>query len=203
MKQQRLKFVLPALLIFSILGASAIAGLAALPESQFTGLRISTYQGVKLVYCVYDTELAADALKIDAPGEGRYIYAYQIFNEYNSSGIEFLSLQGIEEGAIKSTSDVGSVESDGGIAPTDRFLNAEATVATYEFGNGAIEVGENSWFLTIRSDGKPKAGTFTFQPPTDGDVLIPGPGDSNPIPEPLTLSLMLLGAGAVLKKSKK
>lgn len=201
MEQCKVKIGLPALLILGILGATTFAGLATLPESAAGYSGTSWYQGVKLEYRVYDTQLQADALKIDAPGTGRYVYAYQAFN-LNGAAIAFLSLQGISEEAIKSTLDVGSVESDGGVAPTARSLNSEKTIVTYEFGNGSLTLGKNSWFLTIRSDGKPKAGTFTFTPPIDNDIVLPGAVDT--VPEPMTLSMLLLGAaGAMVKRSKR
>lgn len=204
MLQRMLNLILPTLLIFSILGAAAGAVLV-LPDSAAGYSGTSWYQGVKLDFRVYDTQIAADAGKVEAPGQGRYVYAYQAFN-LNGAAIAFLSLHGISENAIESTLDVGSVESDGGIAPTARSLNTEKTIATYEFGNGSLTLGKNSWFLTIRSDGKPKAGTFTFAPPTDNDILLPGDGsDVIPdVPEPATMSLLLAGAvGAIMKRRKR
>lgn len=201
MTKRRLKIGLPALLIFSIVSVSAVAGLVTLPESAANYSGTGWYQGVALQYRVYDTNLQADQNKIDAPGVGRYIYAYQAFNVANNSPIAYLSLHGIEENAIKETSDVASVEADGGVEPINRHFNNDKTVVTYEFTNGSLTVNKNSWFLTIRSDGKPKTGTFTLAPPSDSDILVPGSGDPV-VPEPMTFSLLLLGAGAVLKKRK-
>lgn len=202
MEQRKLKIGLPALLILGILGASTFAGLASLPESAANYSGTAWYQGVALEYRVYDTNLQADQNKIDAPGVGRYIYAYQAFNVANSSPIAYLSLHGIDEDAIEKTSDVGSVEADGGVEPINRHFNDDWTVVTYEFASGSLVVNKNSWFLTIRSDGKPKTGTFTLQPPSDSDILMPGASDT--VPEPMTLSMLLLGAaGAMVKRSKR
>jgi hypothetical protein len=195
--------VLPILLAAGILSFPAFAGLSRLPEPT-DGINFGTsfYQGARLDFAVYDTTLPADALQFgNASGQGRYVYAYQLFNVYSSSAIAFLSLQGIEEGAIAAASDVGSVEDDDGIAPTGRSLNATKTVATYEFANGDLVIDKNSWFLTIRSDGKPKVGTFTYSPPADDDILLPGANGE--IPEPATMSLLLLGAVSMLKRRKR
>lgn len=195
--------VLPILLAACILSIPAFAGLTRLPEPA-DGKTFGTgfYQGTRLDYAVYDTTLPADALKFDnAPGQGRYVYAYQLFNSSNSSAIGFLSLHGIEEGAIAAASDVGSIEDDNGVAPTDRFLNAKKTVATYAFGNTGLSIGKNTWFLTIRSDGKPKIGSFTFAPPSDSDIVVPDADTT--VPEPATMSLLLLGAVSMLRKRKQ
>lgn len=197
------KKILPILLAAGILSFPALAGLARLPEPASGYSGTSYYQGARLDYAVYDTTLTADALALDAPGEGRYIYAYQVFNvSYSSSAIGFLSLYGIEEGAITSIENVGSVEDDGGIEPTDNTLNSTKTIATYEFANGDLVVGENSWFLTIRSDGKPKAGTFTLSAPTDDDAVVPD-DDSSEVPEPATLGMLLLGAVSMLRRCRR
>ncbi len=202
--QRMIVKALPIFLAACVLGIPAFAGLRLPdPASGYSGT--SFYQGTRLDYAVYDMTISADSLKFNnAPGQGRYVYAYQLFNVSNSSAIGFLSLHGIEEGAIESSSDIGSVKDDPGISPTDEYpSNLKKTVVTYEFGNTSISVNKFSWILTIRSDGKPKAGTFTFDRPSSNEIPVSEASVTPEVPEPATMSLLLLGAVSMLRKRKR
>ncbi len=135
-----------------------------------------------------------------APGAGRYIYAYQIFNDTGSTdAIEFFTIMGIDDpptphhltdlatmGAQDPWEDFPLITA--GVAPTDTGFNLSETRATWEFAGGILVASEYSWFLIFSSANDWVEGRYEMT--TAGGLPISG----NPEPS----SIVLLGLGGVM-----
>jgi len=147
----------------------------------------------------------------DAPGDGRYIYAYQIFNDAGSA-IEFFTILGIDDPPIQhelNISESGMNVQDHmqdpwedypliteGVAPTDWYTNLgdPPTQATWEFAGGILVAGEYSWFLIFSSANDWVEGKYLME--TAGGFPITGN------PEPCTLALLGLGSAILFAKRR-
>lgn len=201
------------------LAAIADAGLTKLPESSHyqgtsyynVALDSSKILSGRIEFAVYDTQTNPNEFVgsdgFNAPGQGRYIYAYQIIN-YSSNGadmtnaaVSFFTILGISPGAIPSLANVGTTADtpNPGVDATKKSLTIDQTQVVYEFANGVLAAGKNSWFLLMRSNSDWKKGSYKFQAPNDDDIV--APGDDNPsVPEPATLSMLLIGSLALYKR---
>jgi hypothetical protein len=144
----------------------------------------------RIDFAVYDTELYPDeyvgAGGYPVPGDGRYVYAYQIFNDYEASDVAVaaFAILGIAEetiGAIGSEADPES-----GVEPTEEYLDAGEGV--WQFRDALVYAGDHSYFLVLTSDNDWVEGTYRIEGP-ESDVL-PAP---DTIPEPSVI--VLLGGG--------
>jgi hypothetical protein len=175
----------------------------------------------RVEFAVYDTvtnpnEFVGEG-SYTAPGQGRYIYAYQIFNDASNiygmtnTSVPYFAIKTIGANAISSGSNIGTVDDPSvGINASSYGLNASRTTATFQFANGILAAGENSWFLILRSDQDWKTGTYSMESPEDSELPIPedaaaNPADdqNNPVPEPTALLVMGLGAMALARRQKK
>ena len=196
------RIMLAGLFIVPVLFAqSAWAAIGFLPDS-------SHYQGrsysnsdpedrVRVDFAVYDTlggnEFAGAGFA--APGDGRFTYVYQVFNDLESSDSIYLfrifeiDLSALEGADISSEDDLA-----GGIITDYQRFNLSSTNGIWEFEQGLLIEGEHSWFLTLSSDNDYIAGNFSINDPDD-EVPIPS------IPEPATM--ILLGIGSLILMAKK
>ena len=141
-------------------------------------------------------------------GDADYVYAYQIFSEQSSTAaLTYFALTGINPGTISDVEndiseaeflDDGQQTQSGGKAPSDSYFNSSVTKAIWEFEDGAIAQGEQSWFLFLYSDYDWIAGDMEVRPSANDDIPVPDDGE---IPEPATL--ILLGGGALLCLKRK
>jgi hypothetical protein len=210
------------LFLSSLLGATLFAQDAGaalvrmLPESShyqgFTfydeewdaGLGSTTMLRGRIDFAVYDT-LGENGNEFtdagyEAPGDGQYIYAYQIFNEYSpysEETVAYFALLGID---MTSVYDIDSQEDPfEGIEPVDQYFSDEndddVGEAIWDFGlfdENLILVGEHSWFLVLSSDKDWVRGEYGT------DYILKGPEPSDfPVPEPAMLTLLSIG-GAIL-----
>ena len=190
--------------IFMLLAAFAAQSAYAtleylLPESShYSG---STYYDIeiddgylrgRIDFAVYDTQTYENEFIGDDgyenPGDGRYIYVYQIFNNYSASDKEvaFFALLDIMGDPISETgapiSGTGSVDDgSGGVQPSD---STEEGVWVFE--NGVIFSDGHSYFLVLSSDTDWVAGNYEIKH-ADDDFPVPN------VPEPA--SIVILGAG--------
>jgi len=159
----------------------------------------------RIDFAVYDTwENPDEFIGADgytAPGDGRYIYAYQIFNDYqfnSEESVAYFAALGIDMAYVY---DIGSQQDpEEGIEPTEEYFSDEDSddvgEAVWDFGLFAeelIQAGEHSWFLAFSSD----------RDWVRGDYEIKGPEPSDfPVPEPAMLTLFSIGGAMLLRRGK-
>jgi hypothetical protein len=213
--------VLSAMIVSLFVGLISVVAqgsLSRLPDSShysgtsYYGINLGggKIQAGRIEFAVYDTVTSPDEFGgsggYTAPGEGRYIYAYQIFNNASNdfgqtnASIPYFVIKELGADAISSGNNIGRVEdSTGGVDATSYGLNVDRTTATFEFANGTLSAGKNSWFLILRSDQDWKKGTYSMQPPQDTEVPIP---DSS-VPEPMTMVLLLGGMAILFRRNRQ
>lgn len=212
MEKGKTTLVLTILLVIAPLAADASASIVEfLPESShyqgrsYYGLYASS--GIlsgRIDFAVYDTTAANQGGwgDRDNPGLGRYIYAYQILADEDSTvPVEFFGILGIGEGAIADDDDIGSQDDLSGeaIEPTQAYFNPSLSKAFYEFEGGLLIADEHSWFLVISSNQDWVPGTYTFDKTASDEVPIP----EETIPEPVTIVLFGFGGTLFLVKYRK
>jgi hypothetical protein len=143
-----------------------------------------------------------------APGDGQYIYAYQIFNDAGSAdAIEFFTILGLDDPPTPHhLAGVATMDSQNpwenypliteGAAPTGTRVNLDdpPTRATWEFAGGILVADEYSWFLIFSSANDWVQGKYQMD--TAGGFPITGN------PEPCTLALLGLGSTILFAKRK-
>jgi len=191
----------------------ALPVLAALPTSSFMDGSAfygddPDYEGFlkgRVDYAVYDTDslsLADEQDFADALGlSGRYIYAYQIWNDYAGfSEADVGSFKVMREDgsglAASILNDTGAHDDgEGGIAPD--IIESQG-LWTWSGAMGYLPAGEHSYFLIFSSNAAPVSGTFEV---TAGGV--PVSGDEPNLPEPATVALVGLGSMIVFVRRRK
>lgn len=155
-------------------------------------------------FAVYDTLGGNEFINAgyDAPGAGRYIYAYQVFNSnFSESSLAEFAIQSPDSMGV----DVDSISAQdggtGGIEPTDAYFNPELTEGVWKFeddvSGGIIMAGDHSWILVLSSDMDWVKGDYQVKvAPSNDDVPVPE------IPEPATIALLGIGSAVLLKNRK-
>jgi len=206
-KEMIKKFRLFSILVAATLFAqNASATLAPLLESSYHDGFVFYYEGSLFgridfaVYDTQDTEYGDEYLDvgITKPGDGRYIYAYQIFNDYYSSleSVAYFALLDINGNSISIDSITSQEDPEKGIEPGSMYFNGDEYKVAWEFDGGAgyVIAGEHSWFLIFSSDKDWEAGSYEIKGPDDIPI---------PIPEPATLALLgISGMLTILRRRK-
>jgi len=157
----------------------------------------------RIDFAVYDTETYPDefvgADGFDMPGTGRYVYAYQVFNDVYTSdqSIAYFSVLNLDGSSIVGASGTGAQDDGhGGIAPIDSDTEG---VWRWELSNGGyIDRLEHSWFLALSSDMNWVPGTYEIMAPGESDI--PAPGTA---PEPATVMLIGLGSLVLIHRPRR
>ncbi len=189
----------------------SFAVLIELPSSSYQGGKwegsiTHTQDGFNTLieFNVYDTQGGNEWVDAgyEAPGDGRYIYAYQIYNAASDTkdvgyfeifGKAGNTLTGGEISGLDSEQDPTSSGQQQGIKPYQAGFNDTEKKVSWEFLDaggdfGVVGQARHSYFLTFSSDQAPIAGAYEIKPPaTDFPI---------PTPEPTTIAL--LGAGSLL-----
>jgi len=139
---------------------------------------------------------------LDIPGEGQYIYAYQIFNDYEPGSDEAVwsfAVFGIDGAPLDVVEDSISSSEDPqlGIEPSNEYFSTNSLEVIWEFkeiGEAILLAGDHSWFLMFSSDKTPVVGDFRIEGSEEGEF----PAST---PEPGTL--MLLGIGGALMFTRR
>jgi hypothetical protein len=137
-------------------------------------------------------------------GDADYVYGYQVFSEQSSTAaLTYFALTGVNPSTIADVqNDIGEAESlnDGaiqseGIEPSSSDFNASVTEAIWQFDDGTLVQGDQSWYLFLYSDYDWIAGGIKVQPDND-DIPVPE------VPEPATLALLGFGTLLSLRRRK-
>lgn len=211
------KFGLLSLLLVAILFAQNASATLYLPPSSYAGgawqgfryyyedLGDDDYLWGRIEFAVYDTDTYPNEFVGDggfeAPGEGQYIYAYQIFNDDPASdeAVGYFSVFAIDGAPLDVDEDsIGSQEDPGGgVEPTKEGFTSSNLEAFWEFDNGVIYKGDHSWLLVFSSNAAPVAGDYKIRAAGKGQLGV------SPVPEPGTLTLLGLGATAAFIRRRK
>ncbi len=211
MRSNKCLFIVMAMLVVAL---NLYAALDVLPTSShyqgrsyFNGLTqdqqvLSGY----IDFAVYDTQAGNELSDagFSAPGQGQYVYAYQIFSDADESttSIDYFAILGIGQNAVpdQATSEYINAEDDlnGGLDPEFNYFTSQGgeyvDKAVWEFDNGLFVSGEHSAFLLISSDHDWTVGGYTLEN-TGNDAGLPTPN-----PEPASLAIMALGSYFLCKK---
>lgn len=192
MKTAKLIGMILAAMMVSVASAGVTTYLPT--SSHYMGMIVDTNYDVRIEFAVYDTETNPDEYAGDIPGDGRFVYAYQVFNlsPDTAFSVDVFSILGIGQGALVSDEAIGSTDDgNGGIAATNEVLNSSKTQAAWTF-DGSLLTGNQSFFLLLSSDYDYVTGSYNIN---TSDFVTPG------VPEPA--SILLLAAGGVLFVRKR
>lgn len=207
--------LLSLLLVATLFMQNASAGpVELLPESSHYQGRTyySTYTDEGLIqgridFAVYDTSGENEFVDagFTAPGDGQYIYAYQIFcDDISTDAVDYFSIVGIGENALGEpvNDNIGSVDdlTGEGIQPDDPYITSSTTHGTmgvWEFTNGLLISGKYSYFLVLRSEHNWTSGKYTFDETLANESPVPG------APEPGMLTLLGIGGAMMFTKRRK
>ena len=190
-------FIVPVLYV-----QSAWAGF--LPDSTYYQGSVEGGPGddVRVDFAVYITRDDGSSEFTDdgfaAPGDGDFTYVYQVFNDVDDDdfSINLFQVFEIDLATIAGADDEISSQDDqeGGIATdgSDHF-DLSFTHGIWEFEQGALIKGEQSWLLTISSDFGPTAGDFSIN---ESPFVVPE------IPEPTTMILFGVGSFFLMARRK-
>jgi len=208
------KFELLSLLfVVTLFVQDTSSALLVLPHSTYgdlygwQGSRIYKDNGFNVLidFTVYDTETYLNEfIGTDGfvnPGQGRYIYAYQIFNHPSADeDIEYFGIFGIETTIDEATIDGLSSQDDGeeGVPTSDEYFDDDLARVVWEFDWGVLIPSEHSYFLVLSSNYEPVAGDYEIRSfEEEGDVPIPE------IPEPGMLTLLGIGGAMIFTKRRR
>ena len=177
--------------------------LTNLPESNYgtdgwQGYKIHSEDNIsaRIEYAVYDTQ--ATGFDFVTVGTGRYIYAYQIFTN-DATGYTAVASFDIPGVNTTNLSGIG----------TEDDLTGDAILATndglallWSFDKDTLVGGTHSFFLVFSSNAGPIAGTYVIAPQKTDDFPTPDEKE-NPVPEPMTIMFVALGAAGLLRKYRR
>jgi len=166
----------------------------------------------RIDFAVYDTEGKNEFVVeggYEAPGTGRYVYAYQIFNaprdvpSLYSNPVAYFAVFGITGDLTVDTVDgIGAQEGpDDGVEHSDAYFDGDESRVVWEFTPRFISLegeAENSWFLVFSSDQPPVPGNYDIRAPEEeaSNILVPAP-------EPATIALLGLGSALIFSRRRK
>ncbi len=214
MRAIRKTWFLSLLAVVTLFVQDSSSALLVLPHSTYgdlhgwQGSRIYEDNGFNVLidFTVYDTEIYRNEfIGTDGfvnPGQGRYIYAYQIFNHLSADkNIEYFGIFGIETTLDEATIDGLGSQDDGeeGAPTSDEYFDDNPARVVWEFDEGVLIPSEHSYFLVLSSNYEPVVGDYEIRSfKEEGDLSIPE------IPEPATIALFgISGAPVFIRRRKR
>jgi len=193
-------------------------------EVEVTAGNFSYMQG-RINFAVYDTtagnEWEMAGPDFSNPGNGKYVYAYQIYNdydEYSEVPIQAFSVLGLDGDAISvDTGSIGTHEDARGGQDASGTSSTDTSV-TWNFNGPSdyiIGTDEHSFYLIFSSNSDWVAGDYSLDaydplfvvPGGEGDGIVTGDEgvvEGVSVPEPVTVALLGLGGlVAVIKRKRK
>jgi len=176
----------------------------------------TSYMQGRIDFAVYDTTAGNEWATItgyDNPGNGRYVYAYQIFNDYEGYSevpIQAFSVLGLDGAEISVIAGSVGTEEDplGGQDASDTALSD--TTVTWNFAyldldnDYTIGTDGHSFFLIFSSDASWTKGDYSLEA---YNPEFPAPGGTatggTSVPEPITVALLGLGGLVAVAKRKR
>ena len=161
-----------------------------------------SYLRGRIYFAVYDTVACAGEfidVGTESQFEGRYIYAYQIFNyPASEEAVQYFAVFNLEEKPMDVYEDsIDSVEDapDGGVAATWKHFAESNVKAVWGFGAEILVADEHSWFLVFSSD----------RSPVPGDYEISAERGEFPaaIPEPSMVALLGIGGAMLFARRRR
>ncbi len=159
----------------------------------------------RIDFAVYDTvDYAGEFINVDIENQfdGRYIYAYQIFNYYSAGdeAVQYFAVFNLEEKPMDAHEDsIDSVEDtpDGGVTATWKHFAESKVRAIWEFGAEILVAGEHSWFLVFGSDHAPVSGDYEIS-----NVRGHLPAGFE-VPEPSMIALLGIGGTMLFARRRR
>jgi hypothetical protein len=213
-------FCLLSLLVVVMFAGDAFAVFTFTPELPSSTYQNSAWYGEStysdntfhaiVQYAVYDTQDGLNEWGYEAPGDGRYIYAYQVFNaNSDTQDIGYLklfgaaghTLTGNEVSGIGSRADTTNTQfPEQGIKPFSGAFDDTEKKISWRFLNagsefGVIGLSQHSYFLIYSSNSAPVMGSYEIKPPSGAEMP--------QAPEPATIVLFGTGGLILLRKLRK
>ena len=184
----------------------------------------TSYMQGRIDFAVYDTlggnewECGDDGVQgtdddFANPGNGRYVYAYQIINDYegySEVAIQSFSIFGLNGAEISVFADSVGTEMDAQKGQEASGTDLSDTTVTWNFLHGTtdytIGIDEHSVFLIFSSDYSWTEGDYSLEAYDTEFPVAPGAdgtADSNPTPEPVTIALLGFGSLIAFVRNKR
>jgi hypothetical protein len=155
----------------------------------------------RIDFAVYDTLGGNEFVEagFTAPGDGQYIYAYQIFNDYPASdeAVAHFAVFEVDKNPMDVYEDsIGSQQDDpdSGIEPTSAYFTESNLEAVWLFADQILMRDEHSWLLVFSSDSAPVPGNYEISAES---------GEFPAVPEPVTLTLLGFGGALAFIRRRK
>lgn len=192
---RKMKSIFLSLFVLMVfIGSAGATMMTLLPaSSHYEG---STYYDIftdggylrgRIDFAVYDTQTYPNEFigsgGYQMPGTGRYIYTYQIFNDYPASdkAVAYFAILGAGISSANGTS--AQHDPADGVEPTD-----VPSQGAWDFADALIYKDDHSWFLAYSCDYDWVAGEYEIRSTQNDETPVPG------LPEPAVLTLLGLGS---------
>jgi len=157
-------------------------------------------------FAVYDDrnefESVFSDVGLSAPGAGDFIYAYKIYNDFDSGDmVAYFAILGLDEQASGITG-FGALDDDtGGAEPSYSGFEGNDGVWKWSGTDGYrfIQLGDLSWLLVYSSDFDWVKGEYEIRGTEKSDVPMP----DGEVPEPTMVALLGAGGAFLFRRKRR